>query len=58
MIEQICEQIIHELGPTGLLIVGIYCVAGKHILKMAKHIETINAELGEIRDLLKTIIPK
>jgi len=54
MIEKVITEIINDLGPTGLLIIGVYYVAGKHMAQIAKHIKTINEELGEIRDLLKT----
>jgi len=42
MIEKFCIQIIQQLGPTGLLIVGLYFVLGKHMSKIAGHIETLN----------------
>ena len=42
MIEKFCIQIIQQLGATGLLVVGLYFVLGKHLSKIAGHIETMN----------------
>jgi len=41
MIEKICILIIEELGPTGLLVVGLYIVLGKPLRKIADHVATI-----------------
>ena len=58
MIETLCEQIIKELGVTGLLILGLYWTLGKHLLKMSNSLTNINHELGEIITLLKASIEK
>ena len=58
MIEHFMILIIKDLGPTGLLICGLYFMAGKHLEKMEKHIEIMNQELGEIRDIIKTALDK
>jgi len=42
MIEKFMILIIQELGPVGLLIVGLYFILGKHMKKMCGHIETMN----------------
>lgn len=52
---QIIMEIIRELGPTGLLVAGLYLMAGRHATKITKHIETINDELGEIIQALHRI---
>ena len=53
MIEDVITVIIKELGPTGLLICGLYFLLGKHLQKIGTHIATINDELGQIKDLLQ-----
>jgi len=53
MIEKLMILIIQELGPVGLLIVGLYLTLGKHIQKICAHIETINAEIGTINETVK-----
>jgi hypothetical protein len=58
MIQEIINQIIKELGPTGLLICGLYFLLGKHIQNISKHIETINEELGQIKNILREGVEK
>lgn len=53
MIDKIVLLIIQDLGPTGLLVVGLYFVIGQHLKKMGQHLEVINKEVGEIRDIIK-----
>jgi len=53
MIEKFMILIIQELGPVGLLIVGLYLTLGKHIQKICGHIEKINAEIGSINETVK-----
>ncbi len=53
MIKAILILIIEELGPTGLLICGLYFILGKHLKKMCTSLTIINSEIGEIRDVLK-----
>ena len=55
MFETICTQIIRELGPTGLLVVGLYFFLALPLKKIAHHIAIINGEAGQIRDELKEI---
>jgi len=55
MIEALLNKIITELGATGLLVVGLYFILNRPLASMAKHIETINHEIGEIIVLLKKI---
>lgn len=58
MIEQFFEQVVGELGVTGLLILGLYFTLGKHLLKMSRCLDNINREIGEIRDYLKKLVEK
>ena len=58
MIEKVVTLIIIELGPTGLLICGLYFLLGKHLQKISTHIEVINHELGEIKNLMLAIYNK
>ena len=56
MVEQgICQQIINELGPVGLLVAGLYWIIGKQLAEIAKHIAKINDETGQIVEVLKEI---
>jgi len=56
MIEKICIMIIEELGPTGMLVVGLYFVLGKPLKKIADHVANINDEGSKIIDLLNRVI--
>jgi len=58
MIEQIITCIIKELGATGLLIVGLYFILKGAAEKIYGPLKTINEELGEIRDILKSTLLK
>jgi len=42
MIEKFMATIVHEFGPTGLLIVGLYFLFYAGLNKIAGHIETLN----------------
>jgi hypothetical protein len=53
MIEKFMILMIQELGPTGLLILGMYWLFQKHLRCMCDHITTMNHEMGEIRDIIK-----
>lgn len=53
MIEKIITKIIQDLGPTGLLVLGLYFVIGRYLKDMTTHISKINDEVGEIKNLLK-----
>jgi len=55
MIEEAMKIIISELGPTGLLIVGLYFLLLKPLRNMCSHIEIINSETGEIRDAINNL---
>lgn len=53
MIERFMILIIQELGPAGLLIVGLYFILGKHLKKICNHIAVINDEIGKIQEVIK-----
>ncbi len=53
MIEQFLEKLISELGASGLLIVGLYWILFFPLRRIANSMDTINKELGEIRDCIK-----
>ena len=56
MIEKLCIMIIEELGPTGLLVVGLYIVLGRPLKKIADHVANINDEGSKIINLMDKII--
>ena len=56
MIDDLLVLIIRELGPTGLLICGLYLLLGKCLKRICSSLEIINKEIGEIRDALKEIV--
>lgn len=58
MIEQVCHQIVTDLGPTGLLILGLFVVIGIPLRNISSHIAIINHEIGEIITLLKVMNAK
>jgi len=52
MIEIFFEKLIEELGATGILVIGLYFILYRPLNSMAKHLKTINDELGQILRLL------
>ncbi len=56
VIEQFFEKLIQELGATGLLVIGLYFILYRPLVHMAKHLHTINDELGELIQLIKDSI--
>jgi len=55
MIEEIIEQLINDLGATGLLVIGLYWILYQPLRKISRHMGIINEELGEIKDYLKSM---
>jgi len=53
VIDYVLKAIVAELGPTGLLVVGLYFVLSRPLKSIAHSIRNINHELGEIITLLK-----
>lgn len=58
MIMQCIDKLISELGPTGLLILGLYGILYWPIRDAARSLKTINEELGQIILLIKEQIIK
>jgi hypothetical protein len=58
MIQKCLEAIVNELGPTGLLVIGLYFILYKPLTKMARSLGVINHELGEVIRILKTVYTK
>lgn len=57
MLEKIMEGIIRELGPTGILVCGLYWVLGRYLKKMLEHIANINDEIKTIMLILDRKLP-
>jgi len=55
MIETILHQIIKDLGATGVLIVGIFCVQYYATKKICKDIRYLNHKITEVNTTLLTI---
>jgi len=55
MFEQIIITIVNELRATGLLVLGLYFLLYRPLRSMARHLHTINHELGEVVKLLKDL---
>jgi len=53
MIELILNAIINELGPVGLLVIGLYFILYRPLKKMSLHLGVINGELGMIIQMLR-----
>jgi hypothetical protein len=53
MIQTFCEQLIKELGPTGLLIVGLYGIIYMPLRDAARSLKKINEELSEVITLIR-----
>lgn len=55
MIENLLILIIKELGPTGLLVVGLYYILYRPLHSIMHSLSVINYEVGEIAKILKEI---
>jgi len=53
LLDWILKMVINELGPVGLLIVGLYWVLGQHLKKICRHIETINHNSTKVIELIE-----
>lgn len=42
MIDALLKTIVNELGPIGLLVIGLYWVLGQHLKKISRCIEKVN----------------
>lgn len=52
MIEKIVDSIVKDLGPTGLLVLGLYWALGRPLSRISRHLSRINEEISEIIKLL------
>ena len=55
MIEKIMHQIITDLGATGVLIVGIFCIQYYATKKICKDLKALNHKTTEINQTLQTL---
>lgn len=53
MINQILTIIINDLGATGLLVIGLYFVLYRPLIRMTNSLNIINHELGRVIDILE-----
>jgi len=58
MIEKFFQILIKELGPTGLLVLGLYWALGRPLSSISSSLRTINHEIGEIIRLLISLEAK
>ena len=56
MIEYFINVIVKELGPVGILVIGLYLLLGRPLINATEHLKDINNELETINNLLKDII--
>jgi len=50
----ILKAIINELGPVGLLIVGLYWSMGKHMQKISKSLEKLNHNSTKALEIMES----
>jgi len=55
VIEKIIESIIKDLGPTGLLVIGLYYILDKVSRRLIGELKVINDEIKEISAALNRI---
>jgi hypothetical protein len=53
MIETFLKLMINELGPVGLLIIGLYFVLGRHLQKICRHIQIMNHNSEKILEAIE-----
>jgi len=47
------KMVINELGPIGLLIIGLYWILGQHLKKISKSIEIINHNTTKMAEIIE-----
>jgi hypothetical protein len=52
MIEAFLKMVVNELGPIGLLIIGLYWVLGQHLQKISTCIERINHNTTKLAEII------
>lgn len=58
MIEKILICIIHEFGPTGVLIIGLYFLFAAEIKKISAHIETMNHNSSKLLEKIDSAVDR
>lgn len=58
MIEKWLTCIIHEFGPTGVLIIGLYFLFYQGLKKIAGHIETLNHNSTKLVEKFDTAVDR
>lgn len=58
MIERVIENIVKDLGSTGLLLIGLYVIVLKGVKCLAKHIEQINHNTTIIAETFQKVAEK
>lgn len=58
MIEKWLQSIVHEFGPTGVLIIGLYFVFTRSMNKIAGHIETMNHNSTKLLEKIDTAVDR
>jgi len=53
LLDYFIKMIISELGPIGLLVIGLYWVLGQHLKKICKSIETINHNSTKMMEIIE-----
>jgi hypothetical protein len=53
MIDYILKMIINELGPIGLLVLGLYWILGQHLKRISKSIATINHNTTKLIEIVE-----
>ena len=53
MLEKIGILLIEELGPVGLLVIGLYWVLGQHLKKISSSIQQINHNTTKIAEIVE-----
>ncbi len=53
MIDAFLKMIINELGPIGLLIIGLYWILGQHLKKISQCIERINHNTTKMIEIVE-----
>ncbi len=53
MIDSFLKAVVNELGPIGLLIIGLYWVLGQHLKKISTCIERINHNSTKLIEVME-----
>jgi len=57
-IEYVLKLIVSELGPVGLLVIGLYYVLGQHMKKISRCLEQINHNSNKIIEVLEHCVDR